>query len=140
MNYIGIEVLKKLKISTTTKIGNKQLMLIYNDGSIYSQKKNSKQFYPSSIHKVLDFPPEIAELIFQFCTYKNYFYKDFLNENYQSTLALNDLQKYHSKSEYMNDVFPIVNFPNKSNKLEFLNLYMIGSAAKYFTGANIIII
>lgn len=122
---------KKLKISTTTKIGNKQLMLIYNDGSIYSQKKNSKQFYPSSIHKVLDFPPEIAELIFQFCTYKNYFYKDFMNENYQSTLALNNLQKYHSKSEYMNDVFPIVNFPNKSNKLEFSNLYMIGSAAKY---------
>lgn len=122
---------KKLKISTTTKIGNEQVMLIYNDGSIYSQKKNSKQFYPSSIHKVLDLPPEIAELIFQFCTYKNYFYKDFLNENYQSTLALNNLQKYHNKSEYMNDVFPIANFPNKSNKLKFSNLYMIGSAAKY---------
>lgn len=113
--------------------GNDITILIYPDGAVMTAKPNfNHKYYQTTVKNVIQkLPDDIQKALFEEFAGNSLLYKDFMADKFLATMRLTDLDKKFNKLDYFKSVFPDVDFPKMTNKMNCHEIYAIGCAAKY---------
>lgn len=113
--------------------GNDITILIYPDGTVMTAKPNfERKYYQATVKNVIQkLPEDIQKALFEEFAGNSLLYKDFMADKFLATMRLTDLDKKFNKLDYFKSVFPDVDFPKVTNKMNCHEIYAIGCAVKY---------